>query len=446
MKKTLDSIKNTSDADFLAAEKFVCDLRNAGSKFALDRIAKLCEEIGNPQNNYPIIHIAGTNGKGSVCAMLERILRNAGMKTGMFTSPHLVNLGERIQVNRKELSRAAITQRIVKLRSVADKNFNFSDSANYPSFFEFMTAIAFDVFSDENVDCVILETGLGGRLDSTNIVRPNVSVITSIGLDHTAILGETIEEIAREKAGIIKQGVPIVCGFLPKEALSIVKSKAEELSAPFYFVGDYFPTKDCLPQTSLQGLHQRQNAALALLVIKALQEHPTNDKTSDKFAAITESDAANALLDVRWAARWQKISLSNGGELILDSSHNPEGAKTLADNLDSLGKKKHIIAVGVLGEERAKAIFDVISKRAKKIILLVPNQPRALDYNALKKCIPQCDVEIEERKVSDIFHPNFECTIVSKGEQIICTGSIYLAGEVLAALSGNSPDGLSDIF
>ena len=186
-------------SDFQSALDFVCDLRNAGSKFSLDRIAKFAEAFGNPHLKYPVIHVAGTNGKGSVCAMLERILRAHGLKTGMFTSPHLVNLGERVQINREELSRAEILRRIQALRKVADGIFNPSERASYPSFFEYMTVLAFAAFADAKVDAAVVEVGLGGRLDSTNIVRPDICAITSIGLDHTSILGDTYAQIAAEK-------------------------------------------------------------------------------------------------------------------------------------------------------------------------------------------------------------------------------------------------------
>lgn len=433
-------------ADFQSALDFVCDLRNAGSKFSLDRIRKFAEAFGNPHLKYPVIHVAGTNGKGSVCAMLERILRARGVKTGMFTSPHLVSIGERIQINRRELSRGEILRRIRSIRETADKIFDPSDRAAYPSFFEYMTVLAFCAFAEAKVDAAVVEVGLGGRLDSTNIVSPDICVITSIGLDHTALLGGTCEKIAAEKAGIIKKSVPVVCGFVPDEAFGVIRARAEEVGAPFYDVRDYFPDENSLPETSLFGKFQRRNAAVALLCARVLRGRADMGESAKIFSLLDESSARRALLDVSWAARWQKIPLANGATLILDSSHNEEGARTLECNLRSLGGEKPVIAVGVLGEERAVPLFKVISKYAKKILLLVPRQPRALGFGELRKCAGGCNAPIEECEVEKLFKNGFKCPAVGKGETIVSTGSIYLAGEILAALSGKIPDGLSDRF
>lgn len=431
-------------ADFQSALDFVCALRNAGSKFSLDRIRKFAEAFGNPHLKYPVIHVAGTNGKGSVCAMIERILRAGGAKTGMFTSPHLVNIGERVQINRRELSRAEILLRIRSLREIADKIFDPSDRAAYPSFFEYMTLLAFCAFAEAKVDAAVVEVGLGGRLDSTNIVSPDICAITSIGLDHTALLGGTCEKIAAEKAGIIKKSVPVVCGFVPDSAFGVIRARAEEVGAPFYDVRDYFPDENSLPETSLFGKFQRRNAAVALLCARVLRGRADRGGSAKIFSILDESSARRALLDVSWPARWQKIPLANGSTLILDSSHNEEGARTLECNLRSLGGEKPVIAVGVLGEERAVPLFKVISKYAKKILLLVPREPRALNFEALKKCVGDCGVPIEECEVGEVFRPGRRCPYVGAGETIVSTGSIYLAGEVLAALSGTTPDGLSD--
>ena len=204
-------------SEFEAVEDFLYKLRNAGSKFSLERIKLLCANLENPQERFPKIHIAGTNGKGSVCAMLESILRNSGLKVGMFTSPHLLYLGERIQINRIPISKEKLLEYVAKVRDVCDTLFDISDVENYPSFFELMTAVCFLYFADEHVDVAVIEVGLGGRLDSTNIITPVCSVITSVALDHTEYLGQTIEKIAREKAGIIKPRIPVAIGFLSKK-------------------------------------------------------------------------------------------------------------------------------------------------------------------------------------------------------------------------------------
>ncbi|MBE6414229.1 MAG: bifunctional folylpolyglutamate synthase/dihydrofolate synthase [Verrucomicrobiaceae bacterium] len=427
-------------SEFESMQNFLFELRNAGSKFSLQRIEKLCKLLGNPQQKYSKIHIAGTNGKGSTCAVVESILRASGLKTGMFTSPHLLYLGERVQVDRIPISKFDLLRLVAKIRSVADEVFSGEDKSEYPSFFEFMTALAFIYFAEQNVDVAIIEVGLGGRLDSTNIITADVCAITSIALDHTEFLGNTITDIATEKAGIIKNNIPVVVGNLPFEALQVIEKISEEKNAPLYKITDIYPSKNEMPRSSLKGDFQRINAGVAVECARALQ------KVSDKFSCINEASISKGLATVIWEARWQKINLSNGATLILDASHNPEGASALESNLQSLKNAgiKPVIAVGVLGQERAKALLKVISKYARKIVLLVPNQPRALQFDVLESFI-DADVEILRANVNDIFFNNI-CSLVSEGETIVSTGSIYLAGEVLGALKSQKADGLSDIF
>jgi len=434
-----------SFGQFEDVENFLYALRNAGSKYSLDRISKLCALIGNPQRDYPVIHVAGTNGKGSVCAMLERVLRASGLKTGMYTSPHLVYLGERVQVGRIPISRSELCGYVRELRKTADSVFDPSDEPSYPSFFEYMTALAFGYFSQKKIDCGVIEVGLGGRLDSTNIVFPELSVITSIGLDHIQMLGSTLGQIAREKAGIIKPNTPVVCGFLPPDAMRVVEAVAREKSAPIYRAEDFFTREDDMPYTCLYGEYQRRNAAVTLLCVRVLRDAAIAGKAAKFFADISDAAALEALKEVDWAARWQKIDLQNGARLILDASHNEEGARTLESNLRSydFGGKKPIITVGVLGEERAVPLLEVVKKYARKIVLLVPDQPRALGFAALRRCLGEYGVEVADGRVSEIYKDG-NCSLAERGDTVVSTGSIYLAGEVMAALSGNDADNLQD--
>lgn len=224
---------NNKLSQFNLIQDFLFSLRNAGSKYSLDRISAFCSALGNPQNFYPKIHVAGTNGKGSVCAMLERILRNSFDNVGMFTSPHLTYLGERVQINRIPIQKGELADYAANLRKIADSIFNPHDLPAYPSFFEFMTALAFLYFRKKNADCAVIEVGLGGRLDSTNIVTPEISVITSIGLDHIQMLGSSISQIAGEKAGIIKQGVPSYADFFPTRRLRLSRKLPRKKMRPF---------------------------------------------------------------------------------------------------------------------------------------------------------------------------------------------------------------------
>ena len=234
----------------------------------------LAESIANPEKRFSSIHVAGTNGKGSVCAMLESIYRSNGYKTGLFTSPHLIRLNERIQINRIPISDLDLATYVNELRSQCDEQFS---SDNYPSFFEFMAAIAFQHFAKEAVDIAIIETGLGGRLDATNILSPELSIITSIGKDHTDILGDTIEAITREKAGIIKPNAPVLIGNLPDISKSIIKDKANDLKTECYTLENYLE-KESLPTTNLEGTYQKQNAALASYATEILCQAFPNKK------------------------------------------------------------------------------------------------------------------------------------------------------------------------
>lgn len=422
------------------AEKIerLCALRNHGSKFGIDRMRLLAEVLGSPQNRVPAIHIAGTNGKGSCSAMIERILRAHGLRTGLYTSPHLVRLGERIQVNRQAIPDDEICREIDFLYEAATQ-FGKPGDEDFPSFFEFMTAMAFRRFERERCDVAVLETGLGGRLDATNVVTPRVCAITSVGLDHTEILGKTLALIAREKAGILKPGVPVVLGFLPEEAETEIRTIARERNTPIISVREIFGNADALPQTNLFGEHQRRNAALALAMSQLFFEVSGN---AEKFDV---SLALSALQNVEWRARWEKLSLRDGRSLILDVAHNAEGAEAIEKSLSALfaetGKKPQIIT-GILGAERAQPLLAVFAKFADAIHFVRPAQERACSFEELKKYVPAeyCGA-IRETSVTALFPEKDFCSLATpNGEPIVVAGSCYLAGEVLAALSGETAE------
>ena len=425
--------------DFGELQRFLFDLRNAGSKFSLERIRKISQALGNPEKKYPKIHIAGTNGKGSTCAMLESICRESGMKTGMYTSPHLLYLGERIQINRVPVGKTRLMELLGRVLKVCDCLFSRADMADYPSFFEVMTAAAFLHFAEEKVDVGIIEVGLGGRLDSTNIITPNISVITTIGLDHTQYLGNTIAEIAAEKAGIIKKSVPVVVGFLPEEAFAAIESAVRRANTRLYSAGDFFKDESEMPKCALEGAYQRRNAAVASLCARVLASG------GGPFEGL-EAFISTGLERVSWAARWQKIPLKNNATLILDASHNPEGAEALRENLQALKESgiAPIVTVGVLGRERAKALLSVIAEYAKKIVFLVPDQPRALSFEELEALTPK-GVPTMRAKVQNVYS-NGKCLVAEDGDVVVSTGSIYLAGEVLSSLYSEPKDSMSDLI
>lgn len=286
-------------------------LKNRGSKYGIERMRLLATALGHPERRFPVIHVAGTNGKGSVCAMLEALYRGNGYQTGLFTSPHLVHLGERVQVDRQMLSNEEIVHYTEQLRPVAAE-LGREDTDLHPTFFEFITAMAFLRFAEEPVDIACIETGLGGRLDSTNVVEPVLSIITTISLDHTELLGDTLAAIAGEKAGIIKPGKPVLMGKLPPEAEAVVRRVAAERGCTLHVLAERFPDGDALPETNLAGDFQRWNAALAVYATEILQ---------DRFPM----RSAGALNHVAWAGRWQRLEVDERS-LILDASHNPRAS------------------------------------------------------------------------------------------------------------------------
>jgi len=396
--------------------EYLYSLRNQGSSYGIERMELLLQKIGREVLTFPVIHVAGTNGKGSTCAMLDSIYRANGYKLGLFSSPHLVDLGERVRVNGEILSHNKLLDHIQVLKPLAeeiDKEF----PGMHPSFFEMMTAVAFCEFSAEKVDLVVLETGLGGRLDSTNVVHPEISVITTISLDHSHILGDTIEQIAYEKAGIIKKGCPVLTGWLPGTANETVRKFAQKNKAQFYTLASC-PEDGELPKTNLIGQHQRRNAALAVKVTEILK---------DKFPLDPEK-STQALFQVELEGRWQVIQKEP--LIVLDACHNQEGAKALVRQLGNLPSNKELIIwFGALGKERAHEILPELANFANEIRLFQPNQPRACSFDEMQAIL----APIFEGNVQS---GGFSC-VQSYIEQLklnqilLITGSIYLLGEVL---------------
>ena len=398
---------------------WLTNLRNLGSALGLERTQLLLERLNNPQNFCPYFHVAGTNGKGSTSVMIESIQRAHGRCTGLYTSPHLIELGERIQINRQPISENRLINLVEQLRA----HYDFLHQTRpelAATFFELMTAVAWTEFRDAKVDLAIIETGLGGRLDATNVGRPAICVITSIGMDHQEYLGNTIAEIAAEKAGILKSGVPCVVGYVPPEAEVVIRSRAKEVGAPLYFVRDRF--KNELPLTNLKGLHQRQNAGAALLACELANAFPINNDT-----------ARVALQNVEWPARWQEIKLPDGKILIVDGSHNEEGISLTSSLLREL--KSPTVILGSLSSVRAEALIKTVAESAGEIILVSIDHERALSADDLKKLVPKSFLgRIKIAQVKDLFRTPQQCSVT--GSTIVVIGSLYLAGEVLARYYG----------
>lgn len=419
-----------------AARDWLYSLKNRGSKYGIDRMERFAEVLGHPQRRFPCIHVAGTNGKGSTCAMLERIFRDQGFRAGLSTSPHLVRQGERIQVNRRILEESQILDYVRELLPFAER-VAFEDPELHPSFFEFMTAMAFLHFAREEVDVAVVEVGLGGRLDATNVLVPEVSVITSIALDHCEILGDSLAAIAREKGGIIKPGVPVVVGLLEPEALEAIREICEERGCELVCVADRFG-KDLsrYPETNLYGSYQRINAAIALAVVEVVQ---------GRFGLDREK-AEKSLQAVAWPGRWEERQLRHR-KVVFDVSHNAEGARWLDESLADLVKRsggaRPDVVMGVMGGYRASALVPVAAKWANSLCFVRPEQDRACSFEELRSFVPADFAgEVSDAKLADLFPRKGECSLdFEAGRPLVVSGSIYLIGEIWDRFYEESPLG-----
>ena len=413
--------------DYAAVTEYLFSLKARGVRFGIDRMALFAAQLGHPEQAVPCLHVAGTNGKGSVSAMLEAILHAAGWRTGLYTSPHLVKLGERVQVGRRPLTEEEIVAYTRELRPVAER-IAAASADDHPSFFEFMTAMAFLQFARSQCDLSVIEVGLGGRLDATNIVLPEVSAITSIGFDHCELLGYELGQIAAEKAGVIKPGRPVVIGRMPLEAEKVIRRIAAERAAPVISVAAEFGEDlNHYPHTNLEGDYQRWNAATATLVARAL---PARWR-------IDEEAIARGLTHVDWPGRWQRVRI--GGRLaILDASHNPEGAQVLEANLTHLEQetgRPPVVITGVLGVARARPLVETICRHALEIHFVVPNQARACSHAELEALVPVgFRGRLVRATVEGLFTADGRCMAGSDDDVLVVTGSIYLLGEIMARL------------
>ena len=299
--------------------QFLYGLNLFGANFGLEPTQKLAALAGSPQDKLRFIHVAGTNGKGSTCAMLESIYRAAGLRVGLFTSPHLVSFRERIQVNRLCIPEEDVVRLVDEVRR--------ANQENAATLFEFTTVMALKYFAEQACDLVVWETGLGGRLDATNIVTPLASVITNIALDHQQWLGDTLEKIAAEKAGIIKPGIPVVTAAEPP-ALGVIEAVAQAKNAPLTRISELDSSarpSDLISGLPLAGDHQKINATLALATIEVLQSQ----------IPVSESALRQGLASVSWPGRLQLIQRPDGQQILLDGAHNIAGAKALREALSA---------------------------------------------------------------------------------------------------------------
>ncbi len=387
-----------------------------GIKLGLDSIRRLLDALGVPAENQRILHVAGTNGKGSVCAMIESIARAQGYRTGLFTSPHLVTFRERIQVRGEMIGKAEVAEGLTMIRELV------RGWEPHPTFFEVATALGLHHFRRRDCDIVILETGMGGRLDATNAVRPVVSVITPIDYDHQKWLGNTLTEIAAEKAGIIKGGVPVVSAPQPREAELVIRVKAAECGAPLRFVTSVVEDT----RVALAGAHQKQNAAVAIAALGAAN------------IAVDGAAVSRGLETVRWPARFQRWN----DRTIIDGAHNPAGARVLAQTWrNTFGDERAAIVLAALQDKDAAEMIEALVPIATRFFLPQARTPRAIPPEELAALIRAAAPSVAA-SVTASFESAF-AEAQTAPERVLITGSLHFAGEALAALSGD-PDDLED--
>lgn len=387
-----------------------------GIKLGLESIERLLRELNLPARDQRIIHVAGTNGKGSVCAMIDSICRASGYRTGLFTSPHLVTYRERMQVNGRMISQPQVAAGLTIMRELV------RDWEPHPTFFEITTALALHHFEAEQCDLIVLETGMGGRLDATNAITPVVSVITPIDYDHQKWLGNSLAEIAAEKAGIIKAGVPVVSAEQPLKAEAILRTKAAGCDAPLTFVTGRYEAASI----SLSGAHQKQNAAVAVAAIEAGQ------------IELQDGAIAQGLENVHWPARFQRWD----DRIVIDGGHNPAGARVLAQTWrEAFNDEPTVVILAVLQDKDAEGMIRALSAVACEFVLPVTRSERAIPPTELATI-----VQAAAPNVPATILPSFTAALAharSTSRPILITGSLHFAGEALAALNGD-PDEVED--
>ncbi|HHZ13336.1 MAG TPA: bifunctional folylpolyglutamate synthase/dihydrofolate synthase [Clostridiales bacterium] len=405
-----------------------------GSKLGLENIKDLLARLGNPQKQYRVIHVAGTNGKGSVTSMITNILHEAGYKVGMFISPYLENFTERIQVELREIPREDLAKTTQQVKEKVDEM--VASGRNHPTEFEIVTAIGFLYFARQKIDIAVVEVGLGGRFDATNVVdEPLLSVITAIGFDHMDILGSTLGEIAFEKAGIIKQGRPVVSYPQLGEASSVIREAARERKSPYYEVdGHQIDVKESSLDENvfdfrygdelyrdlklkLVGEHQLLNAATALTAIEVVKE---------LGLTVSKEAVVQGLLKTRWPGRLEKIQ--DNPIILIDGAHNAAGADALAHTVSTYFANDDLtLVLGVLKDKEVDAIVNRLCPLAHKVIITRPDSPRAMDPAELseKVLVYNNNVTVEPDIIRAI-HKGIDAA----GEQgvILICGSLYLVG------------------
>ena len=423
---------------YLETIDFLYGIRLFGQKLGLETMRQLLRLMSNPQGSLRFIHVAGTNGKGSVAAMTSAVLTEAGYRTALYTSPHLVSFCERFQVNGQSISESEIVRLVEQLRPLLDK-VTAHPEFRQPTFFEVVTAMALQYFREQAVDVVVWETGLGGRLDATNVVTPLVSVITNIAFDHMQYLGETLAQIATEKCGIIKPGAPVVTAAAEADALDVIRSTAAHHDCPLTIIGEHIGARrrhedDVAQQVQLSGTRANDG----VLAIPLLGEHQALN-CATAVAALeasgleVDSDAIRTgLAKTRWPGRFQIVSAQP--IVVLDGAHNAAAAAGLAVTIrDHFPERRLTVILGVLRDKNYDEMCRILAPLADRIFCVRVNSERTSDPEELaglcRAANPQADVRT--------FPKLLDAYLVAKStaaDVIVITGSLFLVGEALGRL------------
>ena len=403
------------------------------AKLGLERIRAVLDALGRPQDRCRFVHVAGTNGKGSTCAMIESGLRAAGLRTGLFTSPHLAEPTERIRVDGEPVDAGRFAAAFDRVHVAVEGLLETGAIDLHTTYFETVTAMALLIFAEERTDMVILEVGLGGRLDATNVVRPELCVITSIDFDHEAFLGRSLESIAGEKAGILKPGIPVVFARQRPEVGPVLDARAEEVGAPvtrtsawqvceldLHARGSRFvverasrPAQSLHIDCPLAGEHQVENAATAALALKALD--------------ISDSSIQAGIARARWPGRLERVSESP--EIILDGAHNPAAARALAAYIGRFyGARRVRLIYGAMRDKSVAEIGGILFPHAQEVIVTAPRQSRAIAPETLHAVVDHPNVRVAA-------HLEDALAMAPGGAVTFITGSLFLVAEARAILA-----------
>ena len=382
----------------------------------LDRTRALLASLGRPERNLRSVLVAGTNGKGSTTAALSAILAAAGVKAGLYTSPHLVRVTERIRIGEEDVPEALLDRTLALVAAVA------GPGDRSPTYFEALTVAALELFRRARVEVAVLEVGIGGRLDATNVVEPEISVVTNVGADHLEVLGPSLADVAREKAGVFRRGQPALVGASgsPPEAREALRAEAARTGARLVEVPPSDRWEEIFP---LPGAHQRENAALAVAAARAL-------------APLTEEAILRGLRAVRWRGRLQRVARAGRRPLLLDGAHNPDGARALAAHLDEQGLSGRVdLLFGAMGDKNVEGIAGPLLARARRVVFAAVDSPRAAPAESLRQRLGRADAGAAASVAEALAWLDADGP---GAPPVLVAGSLYLVGEALRLLEGDS--------